>query len=184
MVLELIYTKTMDKDSISYGLGEYDIRYFLPEMKIITHEEMLQCKSIKDIFHTSPYNTVILHYAPDGENHGHWVALKRLKGKIHYYDSYGQRVDAPHLIFKNKIRDHLAKLLARRVYGSVLYNDEQMQEFKEGVNTCGRYAVLFADKQNMDIDRFNDYIKNQMKLYGFSNPDEYIAAKVSFTENV
>lgn len=184
-----------DKNTVSYSLTESDIRHQCPGIKIISHDEMLTYKSINAIFKDAgEWNTVILHYSPDGEFYGHWCALKRLDGKIIYFDPYGTKVDTPQKVFDNEKKYHLAhlltqgaktkeqlnKLLARRKINEPFYNDKQFQEFHPQVNTCGRHCVLFARMSNLDADKTYQFLTDMATKHGYDNLDEFIVEYIRF----
>ena len=109
-------------------------------------------------------NAAIILYksSPD---FGHWTMLKKIKGGIHFLDSYGDMIDDE---LKNSDEDfnkligqdrkYLSKLLLdsdRDVY----YNHNPLQKLDSKIATCGQYCAMFLKYKDLSVDDFADLIK-------------------------
>ena len=76
------------------SMDDTDIRYYLPDSKILTYSELSNVKKIEDLLprHKSYF---ILLYPVQSEQSGHWVCLTRFSKMIEYVDSYGEKPDVP-----------------------------------------------------------------------------------------
>ncbi len=92
------------------------------------------------------------------------------------YDSYGLKPDEDLEYATEWIRDstmhHLTAILSHiKSMGlySIVYNKKRMQQFKKGVNVCGRYSALFIRLQ-LTISQFNTLLDNARYT-----PDELVS---------
>ena len=69
------------------SMDDSDIRYYLPDSKILTYSELSNYKKIEDLLprHQSYF---ILLYPVKSDSDGHWIAVTRFAKMIEYYDSY------------------------------------------------------------------------------------------------
>lgn len=140
----------------------------------------------------------IIHYATDytgSSLKGHWVAMvvnHRTK-KIYWYDSYGIFPDNQTQYINEDFRresDQDQRYYGRFLYRMVKelryvvdYNNEQVQQLRPGINTCGRYVSLFLRmNRNNDVtpSQFNSYLKGNINRNN-STLDHVI---VSLTRNI
>lgn len=101
---------------------------------------------------------------------GHWCCMKKIKNTIYFFDPYGDFIDEQQK-YTNKIYDPvLRKILKRYIKlnkkNKVEYNDNQLQKFKKGINTCGRWCGIFLKYDKVTIDEFNE-IFNFYKSKGY-----------------
>lgn len=136
---------------------------------------------------------VLLHYQNNGDQKtiaGHWCAMiiDKLDKAIHYYDSYGDKVDATlNYIPPSKRIDYeqddkfIDRFLvhAMRHGYEIHYNDHKHQSNSKGVNTCGRYSACFL-KYARSVDDFHNYLSNYSK---HNNCESFDDAIVKLTQN-
>lgn len=141
-----------------YALSSNDIRT-LVDTNVISYDELRQINNIKDVMKNG--SVVILYESKEGR--GHWVTLKENKegDTIYFLDSYGMLIDDEFNFINDDFiktkydddRTTLRRLLYNSDYKEIEYNEKQLQSFKEGVNTCGRYAVAFI-YSGLTLDEF------------------------------
>ena len=75
----------MNGNDVKYqSMGDDDIRYYLPDSKILTYSELSNYKKIEDLLprHKSYF---ILLYPIKSESDGHWVCLTRFDKMVEYF---------------------------------------------------------------------------------------------------
>lgn len=130
---------------------------------------------------------ILLHYQNNGNQvavAGHWCAMliDKLNKLIHYYDSYGDKVDAtlryipPHKRLEYEQDDKfIDRFLVHAMNNGyeIHYNDHKHQSNSKGVNTCGRYSACFL-KYASSVDDFHKYLTNYAKHNNCSSFDDAI----------
>jgi hypothetical protein len=134
--------------------------------KVITYPELEQYKSFND-FLPNNIDYIILLIETE-QNTGHYTCLTKRNNLITFFDSYGLKPDSEF----NFISQHIQTILGenyhiltdfinlwKRQGNKFEYNNIDFQEFKQGVNTCGRYSILFI---NLFLKGYN--LKDFQKL--------------------
>ena len=148
---------------IKTPLGDDDIKYYLPNSKIMKYSDLKNYDKIEDLLKKDKDYAFLLY--EDSPNKGHWTTILRYDPYIEYFDSYGGKVDNPLNWISKDQRKNLNqenKLLSKlfdKTKMKVVYNpiDYQEDNMKKDVNTCGRHAV-FRVKNLIDCNRkLEDY---------------------------
>ena len=144
------------------SMGDDDLRYYLPDAKILTYSELSNIKKIEDLLprHKSYF---ILLYPVQSESSGHWIAVTRYSKMIAYFDSYGKKPDEPLTWGKyNNVHRRLSELLNNTKL-RVDYNNIDFQNNKGfTISTCGAFAVfrvLTMVEMNADLEKNNIILK-------------------------
>jgi len=147
----------------------------------------------KLLLNNEPILRIIIHYQT-GHNglylNGHWTGLFiDKKNKVVYFlDPLGEYPDDALLHIKpgyrfiteqddRDINNFLDNLL-RKGY-KIFYNHINLQEQKEGINTCGRWVGDFL-RRGISTDKYAKFIKNYTKIHGFNSDDISI---INLTKN-
>jgi hypothetical protein len=102
---------------------------------------------------------------------GHWCVLIKLDdNNIEFFDPYGSDDVDSELSFipmeyrkhSNQLHKTLSILLQKSPY-RIHYNDHQMQEFKNGINTCGKHCLARCYNSDKNIDQYYKAIKYHSK---------------------
>ena len=159
--------------SLKYeSLDDGDIRYYLPDAKILTYKELSKIKTIEQLLpkHKSYF---VLLYPVTSETNGHWVCLTRYDKTIEYFDSYGEIPDSPFKWPTSNYKDnprYLSELL-KKTKLHIVYNSIDFQSKRdEMISTCGAYVVF----RILTLIEFNaDLGKNNLLLQTLkqSNPE-------------
>ena len=157
----------MDKlDALKgYSLTNFDLLKMLDNnIHIMTYPELVECKTIDEAL--APHDALILLYESKS-HYGHWCAIIKRDNTIEHFDSYGIMPDEELKFATNAFRKsnkmrlpHLTALLIECPY-RIEFNEFQLQEKKQGVNTCGRWAGLRVLHKDMPIEEFAEYFMNQ-----------------------
>ena len=147
--------------------GDQIVKLLDNKVKIVPYNEIANYNSIDELL--SPYGRVIILYMSQ-PNYGHWTLLQKLRGKkVEMFDSYGLVPDdelkfIPKAFRKesNQLRNHLSHLLADSKY-EIHYNNHRLQSLQGGISTCGRWCVLRAINNDMNIDKFAKLVKKEAK---------------------
>ena len=156
------------------SMDDTDIRYYLPDSKILTYSELSNYKKIEDLLprHKSYF---ILLYPVKSESDGHWVCLTRFDKTVEYFSSYGTKPDVE-FGWSAQFKDtphYLSKLLGKTNL-RVTYNSIDFQNNKDfTISTCGAFAVfriLTMIEMNADLEKNNIILKtlketNEDKTY-------------------
>ena len=165
------------KKSEQYDLSDNDIlRITDNKTKIFLYSDLENVNTIDEIL--QPYGCCVILYQLEA-NIGHWVCLiKRGDRKIEFFDPYGFAIDEELKYSKynlrkhnGKIVPHLTALLEKSNY-SIKSNTVKLQQFKEHVNTCGRYCALRIRFKDVSINKFIElFTKNK-----YYNSDFWVSA--------
>ena len=154
------------------SMDDSDIKFYLPDVKILTYSELSNYKKIEDLLprHKSYF---ILLYPVKSESDGHWVSLTRYDKTVEYFDSYGKKTDEPLTWGKyNNVHRRLSELLNNTKL-RVTYNTIDFQNKDVSISTCGAFAVfriLTLIEMNADLEKNNIILKtlketNEDKTY-------------------
>ena len=144
------------------SMDDSDMRFYLPDVKILTYSELSNVKKIEDLLprHKSYF---ILLYPVKSESDGHWVSLTRFDKNVEYCDSYGGKPDFPLTWGKyNNVHRRLSELLNNTKL-RVTYNTIDFQNNKDvTISTCGAFAVfriLTLIEMDTDLEKNNIILK-------------------------
>ena len=88
-----------------------------------------------------PYSIII--NTDNGSKPGeHWIALRVVKGKVYFLDSFGRRFDDES--FPADFRRIINRMTRRK---DVIFNNKLIQNITS--NACGYYAIYFLDGMSM-----------------------------------
>jgi hypothetical protein len=167
------YRMKTDNDTINNAkqielepMDDSDIRYYFPDARILSYDELYQYDTIDDLL-PKPFDAIFLLYLQK-ENYGHWCLLSKYDNTIEMFNSYGDKyIDEP-LYWTSKqmrqklgvIKPHLRYLLENTNINDydIIFNGYDFQdETNDKISTCGRWCVL----------RLKTLIKNKMSLSNF-----------------
>lgn len=167
--------KDIEKAIKKYPLGDDDIKFYLPDAKIITYSDLKKYKSIDELLPNNKSYAIILYEYE--KNKGHWTCIMKYCDTIEFFDSLAD-CGAPDSELKwnsaetNKKlgynKPYLTNLLKKSNY-DVIYNKLKLQKEnkKDIINTCGRHCVfriLNMRDKNMDLLaylKFLNDVKNE-----------------------
>ncbi len=150
-------------DKKSYCLSSGDIyKFFDGKVKIVTFKEIANYETLEKLLH--PYNKVVILFESK-PNNGHWTCLfKNSEGEIYFFDSYGMkpeselRYSAGMNKYLNQRRNTLLRLFDNHL---VKYSDYQLQKWKKGTNTCGRYVIARMCCDHLNSHEFAELLRSQ-----------------------
>lgn len=159
------------------------------KVKIVKYSDIKKYSNLDTLL--KPWDSVILLYETQ-PNFGHWTALMRYqeegKNIIEFFDPYGIPLDKQ-LNFvpanmKSKLNEdhkYLTELMLKykQQHPNTLMKENivQLQDFKNGVNTCGRWSGMRVCFKHIPLTKFIACFKNQKE-----KPDFYITLMTSFIE--
>jgi hypothetical protein len=160
-------------DKVIQPLGDGDIKSHLPNIKVITYEELENYNRIEELLPRSKDAVVILYQKNEG--YGHWVCICRDNMKITFFDPLGYRPDKQLLWTERYMRkklgqsipflSHLLNKALKHGY-KVTFNVFKFQKESSEVNTCGRHCVFWIKywmhNNNPNIKEYLD-ILNKLK---------------------
>jgi hypothetical protein len=164
-----------ERTDFSYSLSDDDMAELLNgKYKIVTSRELSKYRNIDDLL--EPYGHCIILYE-SMPNNGHWTALmKRPRGRLEFFDSYGLTPDSelgwldPEWKRQSKqTHTNLIRLMLKSPY-TLEYNDHKLQGKGREIATCGRHVVCRIRCRRMNID---NYAKMISSVDGMS-PDDVV----------
>lgn len=184
--------KIVERQLIASPLGDDDIRYYLPNAKIIKYSDLKKYQTIEDLLPKNKSYAVILY--ENEVNKGHWTAIMRYKFKgkntIEFFDSLaddGKPDSELKWISKeqNKIlgqgKNLLTELLNKSdlpvIYNKLKFQSEGNNKDGDNINTCGKHCVLRI-RHLLDCDHnLNDYIDymNEIKQESKNTFDQIVS---------
>ena len=158
------------KEIVEHPLSDNEIQKYLPSAKIVLYNELKEYDNIEQLLPRDKSYFIVLYQ--DSENSGHWCCVLRQKNLIEFYDPYGLKPDTELNWVKHGVRnslgitDRFLTKLFDKTNLKVVYNNEDYQELKSGVNTCGRHVVFRIKNIDKPLLKFHDYFKQQTKKIG------------------
>jgi hypothetical protein len=162
---------------IKKPLGDDDIKKYLPEVKIITTEELNKIDNIDELFDNKKYFDYVIILFIDEPNSGHWTALLKYGDILEFFCPYGKKPNEIYNWVPKNIRktlgteeNHLTKLFKKSKY-KVLYNNVEYQEKHKkniNINTCGRHCInriLQLKGNGYTLPEYYEYMKQAKKYY-------------------
>jgi len=146
---------------------------------IYNYTELYNFSNIDDLL--GKFRKVVILYL-NSMNYGHWTCLYEFNNTIYFFDSYGAIPDTQQKYIKKEINEYYKqdfKHLLDLLYSSkknIEYNQYKLQQFKKGINTCGRWCVVRLQYPEVSVDNFAEYFLNQNVM----NPDELIVKLTNF----
>jgi hypothetical protein len=145
----------------NYELSDEDLmRITDNKTKILLYSDLEQVNDIDEIL--EPYGCCIILYQLEA-NVGHWCCvMKHNNQTLEFFDPYGLEIDEELKYSKYNLRKHngevvphLTALIEKSNY-NVNSNKVKLQEFKEHVNTCGRWVGMRIRFKDISIKKFID----------------------------
>jgi len=176
------------KEISKEALTDADIKQYLPNIKIISHQDLKNYNSIDELLPKEKDAVIIIWESKP--NYGHWTLLSKYiaedthKPTIEYFDSYGYPINEPLKWIDKKYKKsidetpYLIPLLqdAHNRF-DIIYNSKNFQNKKEDVATCGRHCICRA-KSILDYNQsLSNYIKmlNEIKDVSGFNYDDIVS---------
>lgn len=141
---------------------------------VLDYPQLYNYPSIESLF-TNGINKILLLYLTsqnDNEYMGHWVALVKRGNHVVHFDSYGLMPDSEIKFNDMKKRQELNQninYLTRLLYdyclkgGIVEYNQYHFQKHGTRINTCGRWASLYAHFYEIPLPTFQQMLLDMRK---------------------
>jgi len=155
------------KEIVEHPLSDNEIQKYLPSAKIVLYNELKEYDNIEQLLPRDKSYFIVLYQ--DSENSGHWCCCLRQKNLISFFDPYGLAPDTELNWVKHGVRNSLGitdRFLTRMFDKTKLrveYSDEDYQELKSGVNTCGRHVVFRIKNINKTLMQYHKLIKDECK---------------------
>jgi hypothetical protein len=149
-----------------YDLSDNDIlRITDNKTKIFLYSDLEQFDNIDQIL--EPYGCCVILYQLE-ENMGHWVCLIKNNNTLEFFDPYGLSIDEELKYSEFNLRrhrgvktPHLTALINKSNY-KLITNTSKLQNFKEHVNTCGRWVSMRIRFKDVSLKRFIElFTKNK-----------------------
>ena len=166
-----------DSDLVRY-FGKNDFKNIIKYSQLDDYTTIQQLlpgpKSWKIILVESSYNS------------GHWICIFRNKKTITVFNSYGGFPSSEINYIEDKINKQLGQdkrylnmILENGLSNkfNIVYNKRALQKLEDGVNTCGKWVILFImmfENYDMNLYEFICFIDNLKKLYKLSS-DEIVS---------
>ena len=152
-------------------------------VKILRYKDLNRYSSMKQLLPKKNDACMILY--ENAPRDGHWCAITRNHGKIHFFDPYGEKPDRQ-LKYTNYSRQNVTQggeqslsNLLTTANCPIEYNEIPYQRESSDVNTCGRHCVCWI-KESLHGGTLEGYYKKMLnyKRLHKMNPDEVVAALV------
>lgn len=152
--------------SISKSLsGSEIIKALNGKANIIGYSEIKNTHSLKELL--GPHKAVVILYEQK-ENYGHWTCLfEQSPNTIEFFDPYGLVINEQIKFASRTQQDKLGTrhpvllyLLIKSPYKHIEFNSYPFQEFKQGVNTCGRHVLCRLWFRDLPLNKYVELFKN------------------------
>jgi hypothetical protein len=155
------------KEIQEYALSDGDINKYLPNVKIILYNDLKNYNNIDELLPNKNSYFILLYQ--DSETTGHWTAVLRQNNTVEFFDPYGNYPDTQLKWTDKETRESIGiegKYLSRlfdRSKLNVVYNTEDYQKEKAGINTCGRHVVYRLKNNHLPLKQYHIHIRNESK---------------------
>lgn len=174
------------KDVEEQPMDDQDIRFYLPDAKILKYTDLKNYNDINQLL-PEPIDYVILLYL-DAPNKGHWTALLKYHKFIEFFDPYGLKPDSELKWVDCNTRIKLGTVIPfiTRLFNKVkdnqivVYNPFKYQKEKSDINTCGRhcvYRILKMIDYKMNLEQYYKHMQFLKKKYKISF-DEIVSTMI------
>lgn len=184
----LVINKSLLKGgSVSYALGDDDIRELLPNAKIIQYDDLDKYGSIEQLLPKNNTYAIILYESE--QNSGHWVCILRYDDIIEFFCSYGSKIDEPLNWISDEKNEELGQAdralmkLLKKTPLKVVYNKYKFQKEDPNIATCGRHTISRIQKmlEGYNLQEYINWFKDN-KPKNMTN-DEFIDSIIKVEEN-
>lgn len=160
----------------SYPLGNDDIMDLvdLEPSNIFTSKKLLEVNNIDELLDRKGRG-ILLHLT-ENDNTGHWIALLRKGNVMEIFDPYGNKPkewnkklnSLPNLNPPNGI---LEELIKGSGYKIKINNVKHQPINNSNSATCGKHSAVRLLFDKLNLDEYNQFLKNIKKNYGISAED-------------
>ena len=176
----MLMEKEKDKTDLSYLVSNYDIegKFKHGNVKIITYPELKDYNNIDELVPEEISACFIL--LETSKKSGHWTVVGRHDDTLYYFDSYGVAPDGELKNISKSLRYELGEdhhyliYLFHHTDKYVYYNHFQYQSYHKGINTCGKWCVVFTKAvfAGVTLKGFKAGIEHLKKIYTENNPGD------------
>ena len=163
------------QDKAYESLSDLDMHKALPNVPILTYEELGKYKNIEALL--PKVRDAIILFVELSQGVGHWQSITRSDNNIYFFDSYGTRPDKALLWIDKYMRKELNEQVPYVSYllnealsagFNVSFNSFSYQNKKNtSISTCGRWCIAWVkwnnNQGNNSPKAFNKYIKKYSK---------------------
>lgn len=185
--------KKLEKELIVSPLGDDDIKFFLPNAKIMKYNELNNYNTIEELLPKNKSFAIILY--ENQPNKGHWTTIMRYKDKnrgdtIEFFDSLADNgePDAPlKWVTKREnkmlgqghpiLTDLLNKTNKPVIYNKLKFQSEGNKKDGNIINTCGRHCLLRLITMlgnNYNLEQYQQFMK-EVKEESKNTYDEIVS---------
>lgn len=185
--------KKLEKELIVSPLGDDDIKFFLPNAKIMKYNELNNYNTIEELLPKNKSFAIILY--ENQPNKGHWTTIMRYKDKnrgdiIEFFDSLADNgePDAPLKWVTKKenkmlgqghpiLTDLLNKTNKPVIYNKLKFQSEGNKKDGNIINTCGRHCLLRLITMlgnNYNLEQYQQFMK-EVKEESKNTYDEIVS---------
>lgn len=164
------------EDELEYLVSNHDIENKFNHSKNVIVMIYSQLKNVTSIFDVlkKPLSACFI-LLRTSDNGGHWTVLVRNKNNIYYFDSYGIKPDGEFRnipLYQQLELDENQRYLTNLINGipsdyTFTYNNMQLQQYKNNVNTCGKWTTVFTKCifYGLSMEEFQSRFKMLKKKY-------------------
>jgi len=158
-------------------LSDSDIKNLtFDRCKILVYEELLNYKSIDDVF--GSYEGIIVLYE-NTRNSGHWCLLFKVPNKLrtlYFFDPYGYAMDSEikwskYLIKQGFLQQPALSYLVKYSNYKLQQNKIRYQVLQDGVNTCGRHLCVRFNYRHLNERDYKTFLLGNQHY----NPDFWVS---------
>ena len=157
----MLHSIVIQYPAMQKSVSNIEIENILPGAKCIAYKTLQQIGNLDKYLDAHPYVFVLYEYKP---GYGHWTLPMRQGGDNEFFDSYGSKPDELLSEFdsvtKNRYGLNYPKI-ANLLLDSgkpVQYNALPLQRLSDKVQTCGKWCVIRALTDSMNVDDFGRYM--------------------------
>ena len=153
--IKLLIGKSLSNEDILNTIGN--------RANLISYTTIHKYKNLDQLL--GKYGACIILYETK-KNYGHWCCIFKLDDDtIEFFDPYSlmpdyqfEFIDNEYRLKSNQNYPYLTKLMVDSPY-NLTYNHYPFQQYKKGINTCGRWCATRLLFRNLSLDDF-------IKLFG------------------
>lgn len=125
-------------------------------VNIVAYHNLGQYNTIEELCDNPTKSAIILYESK--LNFGHYCAvILHDDNTLEFFDPYGNKPDSQlsYAVYDLQFKTPFLTELINNFKGKLIYNKNKLQQFKEDVNTCGRWSSLRVRMRKMDLESFS-----------------------------
>jgi len=126
-------------------------------INFILYENLIDI-SLQD-FTSKPCTILLMQRKKDNVKIGHFIAILMFPHSIEHFDPYGLSTKKELEITGEK---NILQILYKKIGKTVIENDFEFQQWKDNVETCGRWCIARCRMRDKNLNEFKKFFETKI----------------------